>query len=284
MRLARYLAMAIVAVSLTLSGLLLATVFGTVPRSPDVSAQEITVGVLATVNVDSLVVRAEPGLDGAQVASITFGESVLVVDGPVDADGYEWFLLEQDGDRLGWSVQGFAQDPDAASTGGTTGTGAIPAAQTIWTVTTPFLLIRSAASETAPIQRIVTAGTRLTQTGEGVDTAGARWFPVEGNGWIGGAGGGPSAGVTLALYPLYVSADVLNVRSTPSMDGDVVQTLELGDAVNVFGSIRDSEGNDWNAVDEDGSLWVAAEWLTISLPDDTTDATPTAGRNAQPVG
>lgn len=224
---------------------------------------DIQVGGTVSVNVDSLVVRAEPGLSGAAVGSLTFGERATVLDGPVVADGYEWFLL-QDGVTTGWSVQGFAQiAAPAAVTDGAT--GLVPAARTVFRVTAGFLAVRAEPAESAGIARMVTVGTQLTQRGETVEADGLTWFPVDDDGWVSGGTGGESGGLFPELYPLFVTADVLNVRSEPNLSGTIVQTLDLGETVNAFDSVRDDDGIAWSAVNEEGTLWVAAEYLTIRL-------------------
>lgn len=232
-----------------------------------VSAQEIQTGAPGTVNVDSLTVRDTPSLSGAVNIWLPYGTDVVVVGGPVLADGYEWFQLEQGGDIIGWSVQGFAQSAPVSNPSASSGTSTspenteMPAAETTWTVTASFLDIRANPSDAGRIARIVTHGTELTQTGDSVELGGVTWFPVDDDGWI----DGQNAGLALERYPLYVSADVLNVRSDPSLSGTIVQTLNRGDTVNTFGSTRDADGIAWSAVNEAGTLWVAAEYLTIRL-------------------
>ena len=271
MRFDQSMALAVMVAMLLLGG----TSLGVVSSVPAARAQEITVGYPAVVNADSLVVRQAPGLNAAVVASLPDGTDVLVIDGPVVADGYDWFLLAQGEETLGWSVQGFVQEPSALRAP----VSLVPAAETVWKVTAPFVYVRAEASAESAIARIVTVGTQLPQDGVGVEVDGDRWVPVEG-GWIGGPGGGPSAGVSLALYPLYVSADALNVRAAPNLSGTVVAVLAYGDTVNVFGSFRDQAGRVWNAVDAEGTLWISADWVTVSLD----DARPTGSLRSMPVG
>lgn len=242
-------------------------VASTLTARPASAAQDVPTGQAAVVVVDSLVVRAAPGLGAAQVVSLTYGATVSVIDGPVVADGYDWFLLEQGGTVLGWSVEGIRQ-PDGSYVDPVLPRVAV--ATTVWTVTSGFLPIRASAADDATVVRIVTFGTRLTQTGDSVEVGGARWYPVEG-GWVGGETGTESAALFPERYPLFVSADVLNVRAGPGLEESVVRTLVYGDAVNIFDTVRDADGTDWNAVNEDGTLWVAAEYLTVSLDEAVRD-------------
>ncbi|HEV2526880.1 MAG TPA: SH3 domain-containing protein [Thermomicrobiales bacterium] len=288
MRLARYLATAVMAGSLTASAVLLTAVHDDTVRNPFAGAQQSVTVFPAEVNVESLVVRAGPGLNSTQVTSVYFGDSVLVTDGPVAADGYDWYLLEADGVTLGWSVEGFAFTGETITLAVEPVAPAppiVPEAQTTWEVTSPFLIIRSEPSADATVARIATSGEELLQDPdvEPVEVDGDQWFPVE-DGWVGGPAGGESAGVTLLLYPLYVTASALNVRADPSLSAEVLDVLPYGAAVNVYGSFRDEEGNDWNAVDKDGSLWVSAEWVTISLEGLEEPSDSTTSGSVVPVG
>jgi hypothetical protein len=245
------------------------------------SSQSIQGGSVGSVDVDSLVVRADPSLSGTVIGSLPFGTNVVVLDGPVSADGYDWYRLQTDVPTIGWSVEGFiaieAPSDPTADTGGalsasTADTGSelaattgVPAAETVFTVTAGFLDVRSDPSVSAGIARIVTHGTELTQAGESVELGGLLWFPVDGGGWVGGQRDGLSEGLFLERYPLYVSADELNVRSSASMSGRIVQSLAYGDTVNVFDSTQDKDGVAWSAVNEAGTLWVATEYLTVQL-------------------
>lgn len=56
-----------------------------------------------------LRMRAEPGLGGAVNFTALDAEAFLVIDGPVEADGYTWWHLEApyDQTRNGWSASDF---------------------------------------------------------------------------------------------------------------------------------------------------------------------------------
>lgn len=72
------------------------------------------IGVGAYVQVSGtqgagLRMRAEPGLDGAVEFTALDSEVFLVIDGPVEEDGYQWWHLEApyDTTRNGWSAGDF---------------------------------------------------------------------------------------------------------------------------------------------------------------------------------
>jgi len=90
------------------------------PPTPTPTATSIfflpegVIGVGAYVQVTGtggagLRMRAEPGLAGAVNFTALDAEVFLVIDGPVEADGYTWWHLEApyDASRSGWSAGDF---------------------------------------------------------------------------------------------------------------------------------------------------------------------------------
>ena len=75
---------------------------------------EGVIGVGAYVQVSGtqgagLRMRSEPGLDGAIEFTAMDSEVFLMIDGPVEEDGYQWWHLEApyDATRNGWSAGDF---------------------------------------------------------------------------------------------------------------------------------------------------------------------------------
>jgi hypothetical protein len=54
--------------------------------------------------------RAEPGLDGTEIAQMAEGTEFSVIGGPWCADEYRWWQLELDDGMIGWSAEGDAED------------------------------------------------------------------------------------------------------------------------------------------------------------------------------
>jgi hypothetical protein len=79
---------------------------------PPVTVEEPSAGIYigGQVRVDTdgtrLRSRDVPGLGGNVVIMFEPGELLQVIDGPVDADGYTWWKVENDGD-FGWSAADF---------------------------------------------------------------------------------------------------------------------------------------------------------------------------------
>jgi uncharacterized protein YgiM (DUF1202 family) len=68
----------------------------------------IGVGDRVAVTVDGLNVRSEPGLSGDVLQVLPFGASAKVSGGPVAADGFDWYQLENSsGQTLGWVAGDF---------------------------------------------------------------------------------------------------------------------------------------------------------------------------------
>ncbi|MYD11094.1 MAG: SH3 domain-containing protein [Chloroflexi bacterium] len=58
--------------------------------------------------------RAEAGLSGDRVGRIEAGAVVDVIEGPVDADGYNWYRVTADGDLEGWVAEAPARSFNCA--------------------------------------------------------------------------------------------------------------------------------------------------------------------------
>jgi hypothetical protein len=64
--------------------------------------------LVTNVGGAKLSARDEPGLDGVVVTQFLDGEEVVVLLGPIDADGYTWWRVEGE-NGVGWSAE---KDPD----------------------------------------------------------------------------------------------------------------------------------------------------------------------------
>ncbi|MGQ9585947.1 MAG: SH3 domain-containing protein [Anaerolineae bacterium] len=57
-----------------------------------------------------LSLRREPGTAGELVARLLPGTEVVIVDGPVERDGYVWWKVDAGEGRVGWAAQGDPTD------------------------------------------------------------------------------------------------------------------------------------------------------------------------------
>lgn len=62
------------------------------------------IGETAVVDTVALNFRTGPGLDYDVALVIAGGTEVVIVDGPVSADGYHWYKLEMENGDIGWSI------------------------------------------------------------------------------------------------------------------------------------------------------------------------------------
>ncbi len=66
----------------------------------------ITIGSPVLVNIDGLNVRPSPGISNTPVFNAALGSGFNVIDGPVQADGLTWWLIQDPGSagRRGWAA------------------------------------------------------------------------------------------------------------------------------------------------------------------------------------
>ncbi|NDJ75917.1 MAG: VWA domain-containing protein [Chloroflexi bacterium] len=75
---------------------------------PDVPLPRLVIGQRGRVTYGDprpVRVRSETGLDGAILTQLALGEEFNVLDGPICADGYLWWLV-QNSQAYGWSAEG----------------------------------------------------------------------------------------------------------------------------------------------------------------------------------
>jgi len=174
---------------------------GTAPEvAPgDTIAPAFGIGDTVATTDDRVALRDGPTLAAAALATLALGEPLVVADGPVVADGLEWYLVE--GSSLsGWVVADYltaitpATDPDAA-VGGVAPDGSIELAQsavlaegTTVAVTGGDLLLRDAPAGT--VVDTVPDGAWVEITAPPTEAAGTLWYPVDPGlgtvGWVSG--------------------------------------------------------------------------------------------------
>jgi hypothetical protein len=80
--------------------------------SPTLPAGEFDIGVrvqVVGVDINGLNIRSEPGYDGTPRFLAAENDEFVVVEGPQDADGLEWWRLEDPDDpqRYGWAARNY---------------------------------------------------------------------------------------------------------------------------------------------------------------------------------
>lgn len=74
--------------------------------APDPARPELAIAL-----VDDLQIRTAPSISAASVGSLRATDVVMVSDGPIDADGTQWWQVESGDLRVGWVAAGPADHP-----------------------------------------------------------------------------------------------------------------------------------------------------------------------------
>jgi len=173
-----------------------------------VAAGEFAIDAIATVNTDSVNMRAEPTTSAEVVDQLSVDTEVRIIGGPEDADDFTWWqvALVDDETVVGWIAQDFlslpgapepTEEPEATEEPEEEEAGSTPQPATdaqfqvgdIVQTTEDNIRIRDEPStEGEPITTFL-AGTQFEVTGDPVEADDYVWYPVtlvEGSesGWI----------------------------------------------------------------------------------------------------
>jgi len=163
------------------------------------------VAIVVTTEGDTLALRAGPGREYVQLASLGEGTIVAVLDGPMaDSDGVEWYRVT-DGQFAGWSVAEFL-----APTDGTPGATAPPPAEPgvvrIGGTGGAGARLRDAPGLAAAIVLVIPEGAVVEPAGAPQPMDDYDWAPVrygEASGWVAAEflNGGPTLPAEGELNP-----------------------------------------------------------------------------------
>ncbi len=217
-------------------------------------------GAAGAVVLDDLNLRDGPGLEYDIIAVLPAGAAVEITGAPSDG----WYPVVYD-DLAGW-VSGvyLAVDGDGDNTTGASGA-----------VVLDDLNLRLGPGLDEEIITVLPAGALVEITGAPIEG----WYPVSYGGltgWVSGAylalDGGDGDGGGIVPGPATVAAEVLNFRSGPGLDAEIMAELVAGTTVEIVGESTVADGYTWVEVwvAETGSGWVAAEYLVAG----TADAAP----------
>jgi uncharacterized protein YgiM (DUF1202 family) len=144
----------------------------------------IAIGSEVIVAADDLHLRDEPGLAGATLAVLPIAMPLTVLDGPVAADGYTWYLVQASAEvGQGWIAGEFVVASPGLST--TFGIG-----ETV-VINGDELNLRDAPSLTGEVVAQLALGTEVTITGGPLTADGYNWYQIgltgaDGDGWVAG--------------------------------------------------------------------------------------------------
>ncbi len=235
----------------------------------DTAAQSaaLTAGDSAVVFDGRLNLRDDASISANVIEVLEDGTAVTVVDGPVTADGYDWYAVDTEDGSSGW-VDGEYLDA------GTTSTGTVLTAGDSAVVIDGRLNLRDDATVVGGLVTVLEDGTAVTVIDGPVAADGYTWYGVEtgdgSTGWVAGeylalaASGGTAP--DLAIGDAAVVADGrLNVRSDATVGGDILAVLETGATGTILDGPIVADGYSWYQIETDaGTGWVAGEFLALA--------------------
>jgi uncharacterized protein YgiM (DUF1202 family) len=230
-------------------------------------------GDVAMIDTPRLNCRTGPGLDYPVDHVMNGGEQVLVMAGPVPADGYHWFrLMMTDGD-IAWAIgEGLAPVGDASDPGD--GSTFPKGAEVI--VNTDLLNLRASAGLSKAVIMTLPYGTNLIVSNGPMAADGYNWFEVETRdgdlGWVAGAflaypADSGNNGDWIPYFAVGSSAVVdtprLNCRTGPGLSYPVDHVMNGGEEVIVLYGPIAADGYHWYQLEmENGDIaWAIGEGL-----------------------
>jgi|GEM_PF-2501710 len=203
-------------------------------------------GTEVHVTSNDVNLRDEPGLASRVILTMEYGSTWLVVDGPVNADGYTWYEIKvPEGAGLGWAAADFLAEGPGDGGGGD---GWAPGTEVM---TTSDLNLRSGPGTSYGIIATYGGNERATVVDGPTSAEGYAWYQVEvqadGNvGWF------ASEFLEIASTEptgdrLRVVDGLLNLRSEPGTESSVIAGLPTGTIVVILDS---------SFVEADGYIWM----------------------------
>ena len=175
----------------------------TAAPSPSPAPGVLATGSRARVAADTVNVRAEAKSSSARVGSLPTGTVVTVKGGPINADNYSWYQIDNGSGITGWAAAGPANAPwlvadtsaaptAAPSSGPRLVNRPIKVGDTVQVTTQGGQLVNvrtSAGKDAEPVAR-ATNGTQFTVKSGPEDKDGFKWWQVEGEQYKGWAAEG----------------------------------------------------------------------------------------------
>ena len=233
--------------TLALVAILGAALLAQVALPQEATAANFGIGEQVTVGTDALNVRGGPGLGEGVVHVVTYGMVGTVADGPIAANGYNWYAVAFDAGSNGWVAGEYLSiAADGPSNGYPAGTRVF--------VNTDLLNVRSAAGLDAGVVNVLPQGYQAFIGTGPVAADGYNWYRIDAMGvslgWVAGEYLALS-GIVSRGEAVMVSTDLLNLRSWPGLGAEIVDVLPYGTRATVTGLPANPT--------DDGYLWVGIE-------------------------
>lgn len=234
--------------------------------NPSGTAGQFAYGQTATVNTDALNVRSAPTLTASVLTVYQTGTQVKITGGPSYADNITWYAV----DNLGWVAGQFLVGSDGSGDGGTPSQPSddFTYGQMV-VVNTDALNVRSQPSLSGSVLDVYLSGESATITGGPKVADNIVWYAVNNVGWVAGNylvastgdnGGGDTGTGFSEGDSVVVNTDAINVRSQPSLSGQVLDVYLNGETATITGSAKSADGYTWYPVNNLG--YVAGQFLS----------------------
>jgi len=161
------------------------------PPTPTLSPNKMAPGQPARVVARTGVnIRQDPTTKGRLLGRFGAGVLVQVLQGPVQADGFTWWRLDDQHGKVGWAADGDSRDRwlDGNLGEARPVNRAVRLGDTVAVTVRPGLVlaIRFQPGRDALVSRRLTTGAQLRIAEGPVDVEGLRWWKVTGEGGISG--------------------------------------------------------------------------------------------------
>ncbi|MCA9833744.1 MAG: SH3 domain-containing protein [Thermomicrobiales bacterium] len=217
-----------------------------------------------TIEPDGITLRANPSTNASRLLGLPEGTKGKVIDGPVNAGGYNWIKV-QTSLGTGWAAEEFfdlasasVDDAPKFSEGDTV------------VVDTDYLNLRNEPGATGGVlAKIGTGTTGVVLAGPEIANNMA-WYQIEtdqGTGWASGqflalTESGSTARAFTSGEAIYVNTDWVNLRSTASTSADIVDVLLQNANGKVLDGPTSADGYTWYQMQfGDVTGWAAAQYF-----------------------
>lgn len=208
--------------------------------------------------------RSSASISGGVVTVLSTGATGTLIDGPVVADGYQWFQMQTSA-ASGW-IAGNLLAPISG-----TATAELDTGDAVEVFDGPLNLRSTPGTGSSIVAVLGTGATGMVVDGPAF-SHGYSWYRLqtsEGSGWAAAdflkrtvASHGPSfvPGDTVEVFD-----GPLNLRSAAGANSGIIAVLETGTVGTVLEGPVSASGYTWNRIATDvGTGWVAAEFITHS--------------------
>lgn len=217
-----------------------------------------------TIEPEGISLRANPSSDASRLLGLPLGTTGKVIDGPVNASGYNWIKVKTSL-GTGWAAEEYFDIAEASADDEpkfAEGDAIV--------VDTDSLNVREHPDAEGPIKVTLGNGTKGIVL-DGPEIANnMSWFLIEtdmGNGWavsqfLAADGDGNTEREFNKDDAIYVSTDAVNLRSDASVDAEIVIVLAQNAAGKVIQGPTSADGYLWYQMQfGDDSGWAAAQYF-----------------------